>query len=173
MPPLARYALADGRLRSAFDSDEGRHACVRPRAPHVYGRRPRPASPSPAPPEGTFYLPGRITFGQIMTLVIGLLAAGQQARFDLDPPILEVQLQGTDGEPPLSHLAGEPVESPCRCISTLRGPPRLVDWSRCPVGVLRAMCERRAARLPRPGSARETIRSARAGRRAAISPRYR
>src|SRR6266498_363927 len=85
---------------------------------------PRPASPSSAPPEGTFYLPGGVAFGQIVTLVIGSLAPGQ-GQFDLGPPVFEVQLQRNDGEPPLSHLAGEPVDL-LAVHQHLAGPPRLV-----------------------------------------------
>src|SRR5690242_1579255 len=50
----------------------------------------RSSSPSPSPFQGSVYFPGRVALGQVLTLVVGPLAAGD-AQFHLDVPVAEVQ----------------------------------------------------------------------------------
>src|SRR6266536_823288 len=79
------------------------------RAIRAYGCVPSFANRLPSPPQGTFNLPGSIPLRQVMTLVVGPLAAGQ-SELDLGLPVLEVQRQRHQRQPALRGGAGQLVD---------------------------------------------------------------
>src|SRR3712207_3582425 len=60
-------------------------------------------------PEGLLDLPARVALGEVVPLVVGLLALGQREG-GLDPAVLEVQVEGDEGEPALLDLAHQLVD---------------------------------------------------------------
>src|ERR1039457_217761 len=97
------------------DQEGRRRVAGAPRAPAAgRGRgarsreRTRSACPSPSPLQRPVHFPGRITFGQVLALVVGPLTAGE-TEFHLDVPIPEVQRKRDQGQTLLGDLAGQAV----------------------------------------------------------------
>src|ERR1035437_5797450 len=98
------------------DQEGRRRVAGAPRAPAAWGgrgarsrERTLCACPSPSPRQRPVHFPGRITFGQVLTLVVGPLTA-VETEFPLDVPIPEVQRKRDQGQTLLGDLAGQAVD---------------------------------------------------------------
>src|SRR5258707_692778 len=84
-------------------------ACRRVRRGYACG--PRAGTPLPSPPQGTIDLPGSVPACQVMTLVVGPLAAGQ-SQLDLGLPVFEVQRQRDKSQAALGGRRSQLVNLP-------------------------------------------------------------
>src|SRR5258708_12622418 len=83
-----------------------------------------PGTPLPSPPQGTIDLPGSVPSRQVMTLIVGPLAAGQ-SQLDLGLPVFEVQRQRDQGQAALGGRRSQLGELPA-VHKQLTGPARLM-----------------------------------------------
>src|ERR1700722_13700082 len=68
-----------------------------------------PACPSPSPFQRSVYLPGGVTLGQVLALIVGPFAPAQ-AQFDLDISVLEIQREGDQRQTLLGGLGAQAVD---------------------------------------------------------------
>src|SRR5215813_2743450 len=104
-PPGLPWPGSPWPIRSARPPVEPTCQRVRP----GYACGPWPGTPLPSPPQGTIDLPGSIPSRQVMTLVVGPLAAGQ-SQLDLGLPVLEVQRQRDQSQAALSGRRSQLVD---------------------------------------------------------------
>ena len=85
----------------------------------AYACAPSLATGLPSPPQRTVNLPGRVPRRQVLTLVVGPLAAGER-QLDLGLAVLEVQGQRNQRQATLGGLRWRACRSPCGASSSLR-----------------------------------------------------